>query len=237
MTTFWDVIKLAAAENEINVTKKSVAHALNEHESTFNNICKGTRNLTRKVAQRLTRYGGTEKIWFEIFDETRNGSSLEPGHFVDLVKGKRRPSYLGGRYFKRLIDSDITELFDPESDFCRARDDAEDPCYITDFSQRSVNPTSYDAVAAVDSKGYIDIEAGSSELVVTREFFAVPSWMEVDVHPPTSMSQKGLIIANGPIIDPGWRGKLSVFVFNPGNQIVSISGEEPFLTLRFSIMI
>jgi len=83
------------------------------------------------------------------------------------------------------------------------------------------------------TEDYIEIPSGETRYICVKEHITLPSWLEADIHPASNLAKKGLIVSNGPIIDPGWSGFLKVSVFNPTKVDQVITVEEPFLTLRF----
>lgn len=236
-TTLRDVIFLVA-RSKLNkdLSQKYLADLLDQQPSNLSAILSGSRSFTRRFAGQLSdKIGGKVETWLNISDSISKGTLLPPSHFRDLILSDHEAVGSIGSYFKRLVDEDILNLFGQRTELSEDIVPGEGGCYIKGFSEKNVNTTSYDATAELGGDKSKVIRAGKAVQLSTHEYFCIPNWMEVEVHPPTSLAKKGLIISNGPIIDPGWRGHLWVLVFNPTEAPVSVEASEAFMTLRFSV--
>ena len=118
---------------------------------------------------------------------------------------------------------------------------------IKEFDERQINPASYDArlgkqifktkkeEGIIDSskKGIISIEIGEFVLLSTFEGFELPNNIAGQIGLRSHYARKGLILLSGPQIDPGFRGILTLGVYNVGPKIVAIPFLEPFCTIEF----
>jgi len=118
---------------------------------------------------------------------------------------------------------------------------------IKEFDEHQINPASYDArlgkqifktkkeEGLIDSskKGIIIIEIGEFVLLSTCENFTLPNNIAGQIGLRSHYARKGLILLSGPQIDPGFRGILTLGVYNVGPKIVAIPFLEPFCTIEF----
>ena len=226
------------------LNQKKLSKRLNVSQSTVSRIMNQTLDLDERSAMSFARnLGGSSEKWQEIYEETTNGTSTPLAQFLSFLsqpdKDFKNYEGLSGR---RLFSSDIKKLFSESTEW-HARDRSE-LCEIENFSEEMLKPTSYDTrigwYAGLDDDDDIEIEEDLSIAphsiirVATRECFHTPSWLEADVHPAASLACKGLIVSNGPIIDPDYNGYLTVSVFNPTDRARIIEMTEPFLTIRFT---
>ena len=243
-TTFGDVLAAISAEMKLNQYQLSVHTGYSQ--PAISRIEKGSRSLTPNFAERLADVlGGTQEKWLQVHEETSGGSELPIVFFRDLLLGSSRTDDLPGTRIRRMRDEDIINFFGKNPEGRMEFRGVEEDCEITDFDESRVQKTSYDtriggvidpedeteAVEEVDSE--VVIPAGATRLVCIKEHITLPSWLEAEIHPASNIGRKGLFVANGPIIDPGWSGYLRVSVFNSTKSEKRISIEEPFLTLRF----
>lgn len=244
-TYFGDVLSTISAENKLS--QRQLAELTDFSQPTISRIERGDRPLSQRVAAKFgTVLGGTTEKWLEVYEQTKEGSELPIAFFRDFLLGRVTEDDLPGVRIRRMCSEDINRFFaeneDGEMEFRGIVAD----CEISDFSPQMVKKTSYDTRAGsffqlgqpekatqISEADAVIFKPGQSKVVCTLEHISLPPWLEADIHPASNIALKGLIVANGPIIDPGYQGFLRVLVFNPTEHAVKITATEPFMTLRF----
>ena len=247
LTTFGDVC--TAIRHKLDLSQLQLAILVNYSEAAISRVFNGRRPLTPKLAELLgEKVCGTTEVWLDTYEATKDhGSEKSVDFFIDKLLQRNVDENFPGAQIRRLRREEIVKVFGNSSGRMEffGRNEA---CEIDPFFPESVKETSYDArvgacifpkLAGKDSiRPIVDqviIASGETQLIDTREHFTLPMWIEANICPPWSIGQKGLFIAHGPMIDPGWQGRLRVNVFNPTEHDIVISADEPFVTLRFEI--
>lgn len=240
-TYFGDIVTALAFDKGHN--KRSLAVELECSPSTLTLIGKGERKPSEKLLTGISKYlGGTTTEWRKIFDETKDGSPLPVSHYRELLAPTERLDRLPGAHVRRLRGSHLRSILTRPGEHDLV--DKEGLAFgIDEFELSRVQVTSYDTVigsivretsgSVVDVEGEILIPPKTSVLAKSKEAIILPSFMEADVHPATSLAKKHLIVSGGPIIDPGFDDFLTAAIYNPTQEEVRVSATEPFLTLRF----
>ncbi|MEM7241249.1 MAG: helix-turn-helix domain-containing protein [Pseudomonadota bacterium] len=248
-TTFRDVLMTICTERRLS--QFQIAAITDYSEATISRILNGSRPLTQKFAEKLAEaLGGSSDLWLEVYEQTSQpkGSKKSVGYFTNLLFGIMDDEGIPGSRIRRMRRSDIIQIFSNSEGMMEFRGASED-CEIYPFDKDSVEETSYDTHVGgyyyedrpkIDSveeaNNGVIIPAGEARMIITREHITLPSWLEASLSPAWSIGSKGLFVAHGPIIDPGkWSGRLHVNVFNPTKRDISISKDEPFITLRFEM--
>jgi dCTP deaminase len=118
---------------------------------------------------------------------------------------------------------------------------------VKEFNEKQINPASYDARLGkqvfktrperglVDSskKGVIIIEVGEFAILSTHEHFEMPDNIAGQIGLRSHYARKGLILLAGPQVDPGFRGMLTLGVYNVGPRDIAIPYSGPFCTIGF----
>lgn len=121
---------------------------------------------------------------------------------------------------------------------------AEGKLKVEPFDPKKIQPASYDC-----SLGSI-IEAGEGRVslsegqdftlqsntwacIASREVFNLPIGIAARYGIPSSLARRGIIAFGGPQIDPGYRGKLFVSVYNPTLEPVNLRFGQDFFTVIF----
>jgi len=118
---------------------------------------------------------------------------------------------------------------------------------IKNFEEKFLHPSSYDArlgkqvfktrpergLVDASEKGVIIIEVGEFAILSTHEVFELPDNIAGKIGLRSHYARKGLILLSGPQIDPGFRGMLTVGVYNVGPKDLAIPYLEPFCTIEF----
>ncbi len=99
---------------------------------------------------------------------------------------------------------------------------------IEPFDESRVTPAGYDLGSAND----ILLEPGEQRLVATLEKVGFPTNLLGILHLRSSFAREGLI-ASLALVDPGFRGQLTVSLANVGKKPVTITRGERFLQLTF----
>ena len=99
---------------------------------------------------------------------------------------------------------------------------------IQPFDPSRLTPSGYDL--AVCEK--VAIQMGEQRLVATLERVELPDSLLGILHLRSTFAREGLI-ASLALVDPGFRGQLTVSLFNAGKKPVNIESGERFLQITF----
>jgi deoxycytidine triphosphate deaminase/plasmid maintenance system antidote protein VapI len=230
--------------------QSQLALGANISQSYVSKLISGERDLTEGLAEKFANFlGGSPGEWMLIFRETKAGharplTSMLATLFGDNALGGIPGQHLGSNV-RQLRSDAIKQVFDPAHGGRFAYNGKEEDCEIEHFEPERVSVTSYDTRAGNVGRfengawngepfaGAVIIPPGKHKYIGTLECVALPSWLEAEIHPASNIALKPLIVSHGPVIDPGWHGRLYVTVFNPTDTALEISDQEPFLTLRF----
>jgi len=97
---------------------------------------------------------------------------------------------------------------------------------IIPFSKERLTPAGYDF--ASDLK--FDLAPKEQRLVLTSERIDLSASILATIHLKSSLAREG-IIGSFAIIDPGFRGKLTLCLYNSGTKVVSIEENEPIVQI------
>lgn len=97
---------------------------------------------------------------------------------------------------------------------------------IDPFDDSNLQPAGYDLRAAQE----IVMESGEQRLLATGETVELSSSVLGVLHLKSSFAREGLF-ASLALVDPGFRGQLTVSLFNAGKDTLKIESGEPFLQL------
>lgn len=84
-----------------------------------------------------------------------------------------------------------------------------------------------------EKKPFIVMESGDYVLVSSKETANLPKDITGRFDLSVSLFCKGVILSNGPQIDPGFRGKLFCLLFNTSNEKVQLKRGNHFATIEF----
>jgi dCTP deaminase len=118
---------------------------------------------------------------------------------------------------------------------------------IKDFDGKQLQGASYDArlgdqvfktrpergIIKPSEKGVIIIEPGEFVILTTHEGFELPNNIACKIGLRSHYARKGLILLSGPQIDPGFKGILTVGIYNVGPMDVAVPYLEPICTIEF----
>jgi len=97
---------------------------------------------------------------------------------------------------------------------------------IEPFEETSLNPAGYDLRLAAE----VTLEASEHRLVATLENVELGDELVGGLHIRSSMAREG-ILASLALVDPGFRGQLTISLFNSGKQAVRLRAGERFVQL------
>ena len=95
-----------------------------------------------------------------------------------------------------------------------------------------LGPCGYDVALAQDIVMNPSTMAGSFQLGSTREVFAVPDDVVGIVHDKSSWARRGLAVQNT-VIEPGWRGYLTLEITNHSHGLVRLHAGTPVAQVVF----
>lgn len=243
--TFGKLLEEVLHLHRLNQTE--LANQTGFSQSYISRIERGVRPLTPKLAAALSQVlTGSAEVWQEIYHDLSKPHDKDMNHFLEKLGIRQSGTPEFGTPILQLQRKDIIALFGRD-DIDDVPEDDDDLCEIEGFSEVNVQATSYDLRAGhialeKDNDGKwipiactdrIEVPAGSSMVVGSREHIQLPVWLEAEICPTAFVALEGLMVSHGPIIDPGWGGIPLVRVFNPTTESVFLSPTEPFLTLRF----
>jgi len=84
-----------------------------------------------------------------------------------------------------------------------------------------------------EKKPFIMMEPGGYVLISSKEIANLPRDIAGRFDITVSLFCKGVILSNGPQIDPGFRGKLFCLLFNTSNEKIQLKRDEHFATIEF----
>lgn len=84
----------------------------------------------------------------------------------------------------------------------------------------------------VDGSSGIQLKPGQGVLLGVREHFTMPSDVVGFVKDKSTWARQGLVTAQA-VIEPGWRGHLSVWVTNNSDDMLSIIDGDPIAQVVF----
>ncbi len=132
-------------------------------------------------------------------------------------------------------ESDDSECEDPESKDAKAKE-------LKAKNAQEAN-TSYDltvgdqyldladnSLSGIDDKHPIHLKPGEAVIIRTAEFVHFPVTRFGNILPKVTMLHQGLSNTSSKV-DPGYKGHLSITVFNLGKRTVEITHKQPFCTL------
>jgi len=100
---------------------------------------------------------------------------------------------------------------------------------IVPFDENCLNPAGYD----LRLKNTVTIEPGIQELVVTIERIELDLSVVGFLNIRSSLAREG-VIGSLALVDPGFRGQLTVALFNASKQRVKIKRDERFVQIALA---
>jgi len=100
---------------------------------------------------------------------------------------------------------------------------------IVPFDENCLNPAGYD----LRLKNTVTIEPGIQELVVTIERIELDLSVVGFLNIRSSLAREG-VVGSLALVDPGFRGQLTIALFNASRQHVKIKKGERFVQITFA---
>ena len=113
---------------------------------------------------------------------------------------------------------------------------------ISPFSDQNLQPASYDCTLGdvlEAGTGRINLKRGEEFIlqsntwasISSKEVLKLSNAFAASYGIPSSLARRGLIAFGGPQIDPGYRGKIFVSVYNPTLEPIALKQGQDFFTL------
>jgi dCTP deaminase len=102
---------------------------------------------------------------------------------------------------------------------------------ITPFNQSSLNGAGYD----LRSESEVSISPGQSRLVATLERVELSENLAGTLHIRSSLARDG-IIASLALVDPGFRGQLTISLFNGGSEQFVMKRGDGFVQIVLHVL-
>jgi dCTP deaminase len=99
---------------------------------------------------------------------------------------------------------------------------------IIPFSKERLTSAGYDFA----SLSATDLRLGSHKLISTLESIELSAQILATIHLKSSFAREG-VIGSFAIIDPGYKGKLTLSVYNAGTSVIHIKENEPIVQVVF----
>jgi dCTP deaminase len=99
---------------------------------------------------------------------------------------------------------------------------------ISPFYKERLTPAGYDFA----SNSEVDLVPQDHKLISSLESIELGAQILAIIHLKSSLSREGLF-GSFAIIDPGYRGKLTLSVYNAGNKVIHIEKNEPIVQVIF----
>ena len=84
-----------------------------------------------------------------------------------------------------------------------------------------------------DTRAFIVLKPGDYAIVTSKEIANLPKDVAARYDITVGFFTQGLILSNGPQVDPGFKGSLFCLLFNASNQEVSLRMGDHFATIEF----
>lgn len=85
-----------------------------------------------------------------------------------------------------------------------------------------------------DTRAYIVLKPGDYAIVTSKEVANLPKDIAARYDLTVGLFTQGVILSNGPQVDPGFRGSLFCLLFNASNQEISLRMGDHFVTIEFA---
>lgn len=116
---------------------------------------------------------------------------------------------------------------------------------ITNYTPKNLKLASYDLnlgsdiwcqghfISLSDNKPFLEIPAYSYAIVSAEELANLPSFFSARFGLKNSLFFQGVILSNGPQIDPGYKGSLFCMLYNGRDSSVKLKKGDAFATIEF----
>lgn len=99
---------------------------------------------------------------------------------------------------------------------------------IIPFHKERLTPAGYDFA----SFSAVDLSPKSHELIATSEAVELSNQILATIHLKSSFAREG-VIGSFAVIDPGYKGKLTLSMYNAGTSVIHIKENEPIVQIVF----
>ncbi len=99
---------------------------------------------------------------------------------------------------------------------------------ISPFTETALSPAGYD-LSSANTKTLNSLESG---LFHTLERIELPNNILGILHLRSSFTREG-VIGSLALVDPGFKGQLTILLFNSGKEAITIKKSEPFIQITF----
>jgi dCTP deaminase len=99
---------------------------------------------------------------------------------------------------------------------------------IAPFLKQNLTTAGYDFSSGISC----DLNPKQQKLIVTAERLEIPANILGTIHLKSSLCREGLI-GSFAVIDPGFRGNLTLLLFNSGDSSIRINKNEPIAQIIF----
>jgi dCTP deaminase len=99
---------------------------------------------------------------------------------------------------------------------------------IEPFNKQNLTTAGYDFSSGI----LCDLISKQQKLIVTAERLEIPANILGTIHLKSSLCREGLI-GSFAVIDPGFRGNLTLLLFNSGDSTIHINKNEPIAQIIF----
>jgi len=85
----------------------------------------------------------------------------------------------------------------------------------------------------IDTRPFIILKPGDYAIVTSKEIANLPNDIAARYDITVGLFAQGLILSNGPQVDPGFKGSLLCLLFNTSNQEISLKRDAHYATIEF----
>jgi len=175
----------------------------------------------------------------------------------DVAQRERDREYANyADYYLKSKDGNLEELVDFIEDMWQFREESGVLPFqfieklirygnlITPYNVKNISSASYDmtvgekywkkGVRKLDGTDVIVIEPGEFVVIQSEEYLMLPPCFSGRFDLTVSMFCKGLILSNGPQVDPGFEGRLFCLLFNASNVSVELKKGDHYASIEFT---
>lgn len=238
MTYFRDVLNSLAADNKKSLS--DVAREISYDKSMLSRVGEGDRNLSRRMAQGLSKaLGGETNTWIRVFEETREGSDKSIVSYRREITGKAKSTeneasgeFAYAQCFDPFDPANVEgSTYDTTLGYIVSRDGKLHP--IEHDGEGDENQSDEGETELLDLPAPVfSFQPMKPVLVATNEKLLVPSDVEGIASGTNLLARKHLRIEGGLFVHPGYCGHLIASVVNFDDSPVDVSTDEPFITVR-----
>lgn len=201
---------LRAELDRLGLNQTAVGKAMHVTRQTINNIVNGRQPVSRAMAAKLGRLTGrASDYWLQ-------------GSFATPASPHARAAYadiLAGHQIVRAIEDGVIAVAGFDESRVRAA--------ALDLTLGAVT-----APGGGNSTRGVRVARGRSVHIVTGERLALPHDHFARIGAAPRLARLGAIVAHALHVDPGFAGKLEVFIFNAGDRAFTLRVGDPVVSLE-----